>query len=529
MAGFFRKAGTSFRKNSISQFLKELTKFGLDYDNQILKNSMAVGATQNGFFTGGKFMGDVNNFTEDEYTLFLGMSIGDLTEKKRLSFYEKDYKTKLLEFQRISLEDEIEDILDTVADETIVYDDSGYFCKPRDIQIDLKDKEKINNQLNANFKKIYNLFGFKDTNTAWSYFKKWLIEGFLAFEIVYDDNNENITGFNLLDSTTLEIGFKDNKRVWYQNRGAGANREKELYDSQIIYISYSFMNSPSRISYLEGLIRPFNIMRTMEQTRIVWSIVNSSFKQKFLVPVGSQSKNRGKQTLRQFMNQYKEDIQFDSSTGKVEIKGQPNLPFYKQYWFPISSSGTVPEIDNVNSDGPQLNDSELLRYFYNKLKLVSKIPFSRFEREAGSGNFGLDASGIQRDEIKFSRFITRIRNLFKEIIEKPLWIQMVLDFPELKEDNEFKSDIEIEYSKYNLFEELKEYEIMGRRLDAMNNLGSVMSADNQTPYFPLEYRVKKFLKLDDDEINNILELREKEKNEAKKAQEEMGGAGGGFY
>lgn len=529
MAGFFKKAGRSLRKNSVSTFIKELTKFGLDYDKKLLKNSMAIGINQTNFFTGGKYLGDISSLSDDEYTLFLGMSVGDLSERKKISFYDKGYKAKLEEFRSIAVQDEIEDILDTVSDEAIVYDTSGYFCDPVDIQIELKQKDEINKQLKVNFNKIYNYFGFKDTNTAWSYFKKWLIEGFLVFEIVYDDDNKNIIGFNELDSTSLEIGFKKGKRIWYQNKGGGNNRERELYDNQIIYISYSFMNSPSRISYLEGLIRPFNIMRTMEQTRIIWSIVNSSFKQKFLVPVGAQSKNRGKQTLKQFMNQYKEDIQFDDGAGKVEVKGQPNLPFYKQYWFPIPSNGTAPEIDNVASDGPDLNDSELIRYFYNKLKLVSKIPFSRFEREGGSGVFGMEASGIQRDEIKFSRFITRLRNIFKEILEKPLWIQMTLDFPELKDDSEFKTQIEIEYSKYNLFEELKEYEVTERRLNAMNNLLSVMSADQQSSYFSTDWLVKKYLKLDNDEIGEIKEAREKQQNEMKKAQEEQMAGGGMGY
>lgn len=525
MAGFFKKAGESLRKNSISEFLKNLSKFGMRYDDSLLKNSMAIGINQTNFFTGGKFLGEFNNLTDDEYLAFLGMSVGDLSERKNISFYDKNYRSKVLEFRKIAVQEEIEDILDTVSDESIIYDESGYFCNVKDINLNLQGIDQINKRLKVNFNKLYNYFGFKDTSTAWSYFKKWLVEGYLVFEIVYNDTNDSIIGFNEIDSSTLEISFEEGKRVWIQNKGAGA-REKKLYDSQIIYISYSFMNSPSRVSYLEGLIRPFNIMRTMEQTRIIWSIVNSNFKQKFLVPVGSQSKNRGKQTLKMFMNQYNEDINFDDSSGKVEFKGQPNLPFYKQYWFPIPSSGTAPEIENIGGEGPELNDSELLKYFYNKLKLISKIPFSRFEREAGSGVFGNDASGTQRDEIKFSRFITRLRNIFKEIIEKPLWIQMTLDFPELKEDLEFKNQIEIDYVKYNIFEELKEYEITNKRIEAMNNLTGIMSEDQQTPYFPPDYLIKKYLKLNNEEIKELEEMREKQKNIVKKAQEEGGMMGG---
>ncbi len=188
------------------------------------------------------------------------------------------------------------------------------------------------------------------------------------------------------------------------------------------------------------------------------------------------------------------------------------MPFNKEYWLP-SKDGETPEIQTVGGDGPDLGDTESLKYFNDKLQVASKIPFSRFDREGGSGSYEMDASGMMRDEIKYSKFINRLRSIFQEILVKPLYLQIVINHPELKNDMSFKAGLGLEYVKDNVFEEMKEMELMTKRVDFIGNMKTQLSITdaemNEIPYFELGFLVKRFGKFNRDDL--LANDREKEK------------------
>jgi hypothetical protein len=159
----------------------------------------------------------------------------------------------------------------------------------------------------------------------------------------------------------------------------------------------------------------------------------------------------------------------------------------------------------MGGDGPDLSDTEALKYFSDKLKHVSKIPYNRFMYEDGGGDFNLAADGMIRDEIKFGKFVNRLRSGFQEILVKPLYIQMCLKYPEFKHDPVFKSQIALRYNEENMFSEMKHMEIMDKRLDFINNLfTNLMITDQATMqeehYFDLDFLVDKYLKLSPDDV-----------------------------
>ena len=299
---------------------------------------------------------------------------------------------------------------------------------------------------------------------------------------------------------------EDGKKVWVQFKDDPV-KERVLYDAQIIYLSYSSITTASRVSYLERLVRAFNLMRIMEHTRVIWAVTNSSYRMKFIIPVGGKSKTRAKQSLAQLMGNYKEVVDFDWDSATLATNGKPMLQFNKEYWLP-SKEGESPEIETLGGEGPELSDTEALKYFNDKLKMVSKIPFNRFMYEDGGGDFNLAADGMIRDEIKFSKFIKRLRSTFQEILVKPLWLQMCLKFPEFKDDAGFKTQIAIQFNEENMFAELKQMEIMEKRLDFISTMqDSLMKTDPVTmeemPYFDMEFLVDRYLKLSpDDKASN---------------------------
>jgi hypothetical protein len=533
MAGFNDKRNgplsTNTRPFSISNALKTLSAFGMRYDDLVLRQSQAIGPmeAQIGY-------GQINPLgldNDDIYSAFAAMSMTDINLKKNIPFFDKEYISRRDELRRFSQNDEIEDILDILCDETVVYDEKNFFCYPEILGLDIS--EDVEKDLNKFFRQIYHYFGFNTDQSAWYYYRKFLIDGYLAFEIIYSPDQKEIIGFKELDPVTLVPGYNhdDGKKVWVQYKD-DPGRERKLYDSQIIYISYSSITTASRVSYVERLVRAFNLLRIMEHTRVIWAVTNSSFRMKFIIPVGGKSKTRAKQSLAQLMNSYKEVVDFDWESGSLTTDGKPMLQFSKEYWLP-SKDGEQPEIETLGGEGPDLSDTEALKYFSDKLKHVSKIPYSRFLYEDGGGDFNLAADGMIRDEIKFGKFIKRLRSTFQEILVKPLFIQMCLKYPEFIDDPQFKTQVALRFNEENVFAEMKNMEIMQMRLDFIGNMrDSLMTTNQQTMeeeyYFDQEYLVKKYLKLSDDEIRANEAAKAKANKEAAEEPEPEDDMGMGF-
>jgi len=534
MAGFVSRTassnevGKSESKNIVTSALKNLSSFGMIYDDLVLRNSKAIGISEDKFgwkldptnVAGGEY---------DDYSLFANLSMTDINLRKSISIFDKSYPKKREDLRKFAVQDEIEEILDTLCDECIVYDDKNYFCSALafdDSTLESATLESIKSSLEVNFKRVYQYFGFNNDIAAWSYFRKWLVEGYISFEIIYNNEQNRIIGFKELDPVSLEPGLdKEGKKIWKQYKGM-PSKERMLYDSQVIYISYANANSASRISYVERLIRSFNLLRIMEHSRVIWATVNSSFKTKFVIPVGGKSKTRAKQSLGVLMQNYREQIDFDSDSGELKVNGKSMMPFNKEYWLPSGDAGE-PTIETIGNDGPDLSDTDALKYFREKMLKVSKIPLSRFDMESPP-SWELNAEGMTRDEIKFGRFVTRLRSVFQEIIVKPLWIQMCLDFPELKEDDAFKSQIGISYNKLNIFEEMKEIEILQKRLDFVTAMkDGLVEQDanmNDIKYFSSEFLIQRFLGMSQDDLRlnkRLKQIEDEEKLEASKKAAEI--------
>ena len=507
MAGFTDRRGPLSTGNPVRKLLKDLSNLGMAYDDMIIRNSRAVGYTENQM---GYTFNPMGSDADDIYGAFAALSLTDTNMKKNISFFDKDYERKRDQLRTFAVQDEIEDILDVLTDEAIVFDESNYMAYSHfNGHIGASIEEEIGDVYNN----IYNYFGFSDSVSPWNYFRKWLIDGFLAFEIVYNDKQTEIIGFKELDPISLMPGINtdDGKKVWIQYKGQGA-KERELWDSQIIYLSYSQANAPMRISYVERLIRSFNLLRIMEHSRIIWAVSNASFKTQFTIPVGGKSKTRAKQSLASLMNSYREVVDFNFESGEIQTNGKPMMPFNKEYWLP-SKDGETPEITTIGGDGPDLGDTESLKYFADKLQLASKIPFSRFDREGGN-TYDMDASGMLRDEIKFGKFISRLRSIWQEILVKPVYLQMCLNHPELKNDISFKSGLGLDFVKDNVFEEMKEMELQTKRVDFIGNLKtqlSTMDAEmTEIPYFDLGFLIKRYGGFTRDDLKANARAKERE-------------------
>lgn len=507
----------------IRESMRKLSRFGMKYDDMVIRNSQAVGVTEAAFLNKNK------SNVEDESVLYT-LAKQDISQRQFISYFDKDYKGKRDYLRKFSLNSEIEWVLDTVCDEAISFDPSNFFAYPD--FIDLTDiNEKLKEELYDEFKRLYEIWGFADDITAWQYFRQFIIDGFLAFEIVYDDKGQKIIGFKELDPVTLVPSVEKQVDGTYVNTWTqfpqDVRRRRILYDPQIIYISYAKGNAISRVSYAERLIRPYNILRIIEYTRVIWSIMNASFKLKMTVPIGSKSPQKGMQTLGELMSIYKEDIQLNDESGELTIDGRPKIQFYKNYLMPSGVNGT-PSIEPLNIDGPNLNDPAPLSYFFDKFVLESKVPPSRFHNPDGGSTspYSNGAEGLDKEEIRFSKFIERLRSVFQEILIKPLWISMIKKYPKLEEDFLFKSQLGLNYFSDNPFKLNQEIDIMNKRKESITAMSGLVG-DEEKPYFSTAFLVEKFLgltKQDIDANKEAIKRKEKEKAKAEKEGKKEEGA-----
>jgi len=517
---YMQQSDMGFKKPTRwSKILKTLSSYGMNYDDDLFKNMRAIPA-------------DKALQPKDDLMLNSSLYNGILGNWKEKGEEEKPFREKTIEqkiqiLRKLAMQPELEDILDTMANESIVYDDDeAYIAQPfLDTaliqELTEKSADEIRSCVDTSFYKIYLLLNWKDK--AWDDYKRFLIDGVLAYQIIYDDIENPRTIINIISlnpaTLTRVVDIENNIIKWIQFKDV-QGQERELLDSEVIYIKYEDSGVSTRQSYLERLIRPFNLYRIVEQAQVIWTVTQSSFKTMFTIPINGMNKAKGIQTLSQAMNRYKENISFNSETGELQVNGKVNLPFNKEYWFPENETGK-PSIETIVDNGPQLNDSDQIRYFESKLYKMSKIPENRFDKEAQTSWFGSDPTQALHDEIAFGRFVTRLRNRFAQIILKPLRIQLALSIPDIKNDKRILDAISLRFNSYNQFQEMMEIEINTKRVEFISTMKelTIQNGEEEEPYFHPKFLIMKYLKMSDAD----LELNEKIKREEalkKQAEEE---------
>jgi len=497
-------------KKLISKFFSNMSRLGMKYEEKVIDNMKALPADKS------MLPKEFQLVNQDLFTM--AASNWKVKTNANKNFYEKDFSAKRDALRKLAVQPELEDILDTCANECVVYDaDLTFFATPFIEEQELADfkakfRKEVTSSMNKHFRRFYKMLNWRIT--AWDDFKRWLVEGILAWEIVWDslENPKQIIGIVPLDPATLTKKFKNNKWYWVQFSGMNG-KERTLLDSQIIYIAYDEQSALNRTSYLERLIRPYNIYRIVEQAQIIWTVTNASFKMQFTIPIKGMNKVKGTQTLNTAMNRYREDINFNVDSGELLINGSSQMPFNKEYWIPESDSGT-PEISTIGGDGPDLNDNDQLKFFKNNLYKISKIPLNRFDQESGETWFGSDPTNVARTEIDFGRFVTRLRNTFAQIMVKPLQLQLACDFKELQDNRQVLEAVRLKWNSYNLFEEMLEIELMSKRIEHVQSMkDSMVDMDangSEIKFFSSKFLVEKYLGLSkiDLELNDKLKKEE---------------------
>jgi hypothetical protein len=486
---------------------------GLEYNDMRIRNSYSIGVHEE--TTDVLYQPNSSNM----YDLFTKKTIARFLDKKSIAYLDRTYLDKRKILRQYSIKDEIKDFITQVADECIIYDDNNRFCYVRDLPDSFG--QTLKQKYQENFSRLLTTFNFHEGQVAWNYIKNLLIDGYISYEIVYDDKQKNIIDLAPMDPITLIVATDPNTNtmIWIQHPDNPALR-RILLDSQVIYISYSNNNEYGETSYVENLIRPFNQLKMIEQARLLYNINQASIYKKFVIPVGGLTRSQAEQQVYELMSEYHDDVQWDERMGTVSINGQTNIPFSKDFWFPEGDAGT-PNVEILQLTQVELNEDVVLQWFSKILKRASKLPFQRFDEDNGGGSYAYDSSAaITRDEVKFKNFINRVRTIFKEIVVKPLKIQMILDFPELKDNVDFNDAIRLEFISDTLFEEWRYLKNLSERANIASTLSSSLMDSEGKAILAPEWIIRHIMKFSDADI---------EENNKYKALERMrlgGGEGG---
>ena len=528
-------ANRAFERN-----LLNLSALGIKWNSSLIKQIRTNDDFDSANDTG---LGNVNRsmFAGDD--LFTRQYENLAGNNKFIAFYDQTYQMRRDFLRKFALQGEIDYVLDTIADEVIVNDEMHYFAYPNTKQLRsiLKPEhgKKIVDEINASYRRIYHMFHFNESNDAWHYVKKFLVDGFLAFEIIYSDKKSNkniasdIIGFKELDPITLQPEIRINSKgqeykVWVINKGDKQN-ERELLDTNVIYISWAKTNFVSHFSYCERLIRSFNMLRTLENSRIIWNLQNAQKRIKIVVPIGTESDQVARTRLRQLEAYYKEDIVVDDMSGEITVNGQPKFTFAKTMVFP-SKEGTTTEISEIGIEGHDMNSTEQLKWFWQRFMIESKLPKDRFNMIFDGNEMSAipDNNNMTREEYRFSLFINQIRDIFQEIVIKPTWLQFSLHNPSFAGNDVIKSSLGLDFVEENIFKLGKENAVLQISSQIIQTLSGLNGADGK-PVFPMKYLCQKYLNINDDEWKLIDKMKKQEDEESQNSGAQGGeGPDAGF-
>jgi hypothetical protein len=291
----------------------------------------------------------------------------------------------------------------------------------------------------------------------------------------------------------------------------------------ICYVHSGIVDSATKrvVGYLQKAIRPLNMLRQLEDSVVIYRIARAPERRIFYVDVGNLPKAKAEQYVRDIMNRYRNKIIYDPSTG--QIRDDRNFQsMLEDFWMPRREGARGTEVDTLSS-GSNLGEMTDVEYFQKKLWQALNVPLTRMLPETGF-NMGR-ATEITRDEVKFYKFIDRLRNRFSILFLNLLRTQLLLKGIISEDDwQTINQDIAFTYNRDSYFDELKETEILKDRMDILATVDPFVGR-----YFSEEYIRKYLLKQDDQDIirmniemNNEAQLKQQMMMQQQIAQQQMG-------
>ena len=423
-------------------------------------------------------------------------------------------------YREMSNHPECDIAIDEIVNEAISHTENGEIVK---IVLDnLKQPETIKKKIIEEFNNIQKMLNF--SNLSDDLFKRWYIDGRIYYHVIVNEKDpkkgiqelryidprkirkvreiqkerDPKTGANIIKSLAEYYVYND-RGTTTQTFSANVTQGLRIAPNSIINVNSGLMDAKNTfvISYLHKAIKALNQLRMIEDAVVIYRISRAPERRIFYIDVGNLPKGKAEQYLRSIMTQYRNKLVYDASTGEIRDE-RKHMSMLEDFWLPRREGGKGTEITTLPA-GQNLGEMEDVKYFQKKLLNALNVPVSRLEPNDG-GLMGLGRSTeVTRDEVKFAKFVQRLRNKFSQLFDHALKIQCVLKgICSSEEWDEFREEIYYDYIKDNNFSELRDAELLRERVNTATMMEPFIGR-----YFSSTWVKKNVLQMTDEEIQKM--------------------------
>jgi len=433
-------------------------------------------------------------------------------------------------YREMSLHSECSEAIEEIVTEAITQDEDGNIVDINLSQLQVSDA--IKKKIQIAFDKIKTMLSFRDLGE--DIFKRWYIDGRLYFQIVVDKNKpkegiqelryidprkirkvrevlkdrEPKSGVEFIKATTEYYVYND-RGLTAQSYTASVNQGTRISPDSIAFVPSGLLDAKCTmvIGWLHKAIKPLNQLRMIEDAIVIYRLSRAPERRIFYIDVGSLPKAKAEQYLKDVMSKYRNKLVYDANTGELRDE-RKHLSMLEDFWLPRREGSKGTEITTLPG-GENLGKLEDVEYFQKKLYKSLNVPIGRLDsQQQGGGIVGLGrVAEITRDEVKFFKFIHRLRSKFSRLFSDALGQELVLTGVCSKEDWEkFREHISYTYKNDNNFSEMRDAELLRERTTLLTQVQPYIGL-----YYSNSWVKRNVLHLSEEEIQQMQKEIDEEK------------------
>ena len=438
----------------------------------------------------------------------------------------KDNHQLVMKYRGVATHPEVDAAIEDIVNESIV---GSELESPVSLNLDkIEISDKIKGEINEEFMNICSMLKFNDLGH--DIFRSFYIDGRCYFHLIVDEKNIKlgIQEIRPIDSskirkvkeveykkdpaTNAKIVEKVNEFYVFQERSGGTQGVRLSPDS-ISYVTSGLLDPSKRqvVSYLHKALKPINQLRMLEDSLVIYRLARAPERRIFYIDVGNMPRNKSEAYMKDIMSRYRNKLVYDANTGNLK-DDRKHMSMLEDFWLPRREGGRGTEITTLPG-GENLGQIDDIVYFQKRMYRSLNVPLNRLEQES---QFSLGRSTeINRDEVKFQKFIDRLRKRFSMLFTGILKKQLLLKNLITEQDWEnWKNNIQVDFQRDNHFTELKNAEVLQNRIGVLDQVSQYVGE-----YFSREWVMKNVMMMSDDDIKEMKDQVEGE-NSVKDEDEE---------
>jgi len=470
---------------------------------------------------------------EDGSALFVSLGAHQVAYHDLGAYFGYSDVARMLKYREISNYPEVDQAVEEIINEVVVVDDQFQSVELSMDHLDKVVSPKIKKTIEEEFQNVLAMLSFK-TN-AYDIVRKWYVDGRLVYNIVLNENRTEIVELRPIDPINIkkvkeveEIVDPKTRVKTYRtkeeyfvfseandpttsngnafgsytvNGGGGStgsnNNGLKISKDSIVYVPSGLLDETRKnvISYLHKAIKVANQLRMLEDSLVIYRLVRAPERRVFRIDVGGLPAKKAEAYIQNMIAKYRNKIIYNHSTGEL-MDARQNMAMIEDFWLPTRGGAGGTTIDTLSS-GENLGQMDDVLYFQKKLFRALNVPLNRLEQES---QFSLGrTSEITRDEVKFSKFIAKLRSKFSDLFYQLLKTQLILkNVITTEEWDDIKEHVFVNFLKDNHFTEIKESELIRERLSTLREIDDYVGK-----YFSKEWIRRNVLRQSDEDIDEI--------------------------